>query len=73
MAAESPIAGNQAQSPAGPADVPTFSQLGVKHSNINCATGVELSERQKICVGSVLDVCREMNETRQIKMVYNNT
>lgn len=33
------------------------SELGIENTNINTAAGVNLNERQKVVVGSVLDVC----------------
>lgn len=38
------------------ASAPTFSSIGIKRTNIETAPGVNLSEQQKVLVGSVLDV-----------------
>lgn len=44
----------QVQSNAGNSE--SFSSLGIRNNNINEAEGVKLSEKQKVIVGSVLDV-----------------
>lgn len=38
------------------ATAPSFSSIGIKRTNIETAPGVNLSEQQKVLVGSVLDV-----------------
>ncbi|RDW89236.1 hypothetical protein BP6252_01268 [Coleophoma cylindrospora] len=35
---------------------PSMSELGIENTNINTATGVNLSPRQKVLVGSILDL-----------------
>lgn len=42
---------------AADASAPSFSSIGIKNTNIETAPGVNLSEQQKVLVGSVLDVC----------------
>lgn len=37
-------------------NTPSFSSLGIKNTNIPTAAGVDLSDRQKVIVGSVLDL-----------------
>lgn len=48
-------AGTQGSSGA-PAGSHTFSSLDIKNTTINTAPGVELTEKQKVTIGSVLDV-----------------
>ena len=50
-----PGAGTKPESTSG--STPSFESLRIKNSNINTAPGVQLSDRQKVVVGSVLDVC----------------
>jgi hypothetical protein len=35
----------------------SFASLGIENTDIKTASGVDLSEQQKVVVGSVLDVC----------------
>lgn len=60
MTAETPSATakmqTQATSTALSSDQPSFESVGVKHTSINQAPGVNLSPHQKLVVGSVLDV-----------------
>lgn len=39
---------------------PTFASIGVKNTKINTAPGVELTDQQRVLVGSVLDVRRHV-------------
>lgn len=55
MATGVPSGTAQAQASAD-ASAPSFSSIGVKRTNIETAPGVNLSEQQKVLVGSVLDV-----------------
>lgn len=48
-------ADEQASSGA-PASSHSFSSLDIKNTNIQTAPGVDLSEQQKVTIGSVLDV-----------------
>lgn len=41
---------------AADSNAPSFSSLGIKHTDIKTAAGVNLSDQQKVIVGSVLDV-----------------
>lgn len=60
MTAETPSATakmqTQATSTALSSDQPSFESVGVKHTSINQAPGVNLSPHQKLVVGSVLDL-----------------
>lgn len=55
MATGVPSGTAQAQASAD-ASAPSFSSIGIKRTNIETAPGVNLSEQQKVLVGSVLDV-----------------
>lgn len=55
MASGTPSETAQAQA-AADAKAPSFSSLGIKHTDIKTASGVNLSDQQKVIVGSVLDV-----------------
>lgn len=55
MSAGTPSGTAQAQASAD-ANAPSFSSIGIKRTNIETAPGVNLSEQQKVLVGSVLDV-----------------
>jgi hypothetical protein len=39
-----------------PARTPSLAALGIENTNINTAPGVQLDDKQKVLVGSVLDV-----------------
>lgn len=56
MSTGAPSGTAQAQA-AADASAPSFSSIGIKRTNIETAPGVNLSEQQKVLVGSVLDVC----------------
>lgn len=56
MSTSNPSETAQAQAKAD-ASAPSFSSIGIKRTNIETAPGVNLSEQQKVLVGSVLDVC----------------
>lgn len=55
MSTGTPSGTAQAQATAD-ANAPSFSSIGIKRTNIESAPGVNLSEQQKVIVGSVLDV-----------------
>lgn len=48
------------------AGVPSFSELGIENTNISTATGVSLSDEQKVLVGSVLDACVSSLDKRSL-------
>lgn len=45
-----------ANASAGSAGTEGFSELGIENTNVHTAPGVELNQKQKVVVGSVLDV-----------------
>jgi hypothetical protein len=55
MSTGNPSGTAQAQASAD-ASAPSFSSIGIKRTDIQTAPGVNLSEQQKVLVGSVLDV-----------------
>ncbi|KAL1863024.1 hypothetical protein Daus18300_008180 [Diaporthe australafricana] len=55
MSTGTPSGTAQAQASAD-ASAPSFSSIGIKRTNIESAPGVNLSEQQKVLVGSVLDL-----------------
>lgn len=55
MSTGTPSATAQAQKEAG-MKAPSTNDLGIENTDIKTATGVELSQYQKVIVGSVLDV-----------------
>ncbi|KAJ0123885.1 hypothetical protein J7T55_012356 [Diaporthe amygdali] len=55
MSTGTPSGTAQAQATAD-ANAPSFSSIGIKRTNIESAPGVNLSEQQKVIVGSVLDL-----------------
>lgn len=70
MSTTNPSETAQAQASAD-ASAPSFSSIGIKRTNIETAPGVNLSEQQKVLVGSVLDV-RHHHTFAPIRILLNH-